>query len=50
MLSKEAKINIISDVIYDYLKGKHKDKIAKDLAEQIIDALDEEPPGWYTHG
>lgn len=41
MLSKEAKIDIISDVIYDYLKGKHKDRIAKQLAEQILKELNE---------
>ena len=41
MLSKEAKINIISDVIYDYLKGKNKDKVAKELAEQILQELGE---------
>jgi hypothetical protein len=41
MLSKEAKVDIISDVIYDYLKGKHKDKIAKDLAEKILYELGE---------
>lgn len=41
MLSKEAKIDIISDVIYNYLKGKYKDRIAKELAEQILKELNE---------
>lgn len=41
MLSKESKIEIISDILYDHLKGKHKDKIAKDLAEQILKELGE---------
>jgi hypothetical protein len=41
MLSKESKVDIISDIIYDYIKGKHKDKIAKDLAEQILKELGE---------
>jgi hypothetical protein len=50
MLSKESKIDIISEILHDHLKGKHKDKLSKDLAEQIIDALDEEPPSWYVHG
>lgn len=49
MLSKESKIDIISDIIYEHLKGKHKDKLSKKLAEEIIDALDEEPPSWYSH-
>lgn len=51
MLSKESQIEIISEIIYDYIKGKHKDRLSKDLAEQIIDALDlQEPPTWYVHG
>jgi hypothetical protein len=51
MLSKESQIEIISEIIYEHLKGKHKDRIAKELAEQIIDALDlQEPPTWYVHG
>lgn len=50
MLSKESKIDIIAEIIYDHLKGKHKDRLSKELAEEIIEALDEEPPSWYTHG
>jgi aspartate/glutamate racemase len=50
MLSNESKIDIISEIIYDHLKGKHKDKLSQDLAKQIIEALDEEPPTWYNHG
>lgn len=51
MLSHESLVQTISDVIYDHLKGKHKDKIAKQLAEEIIDVLDlDEPETWYTHG
>lgn len=41
MLSKESKIDIISEIIYDHIKGKHKDKIAKELAEQILKELKE---------
>jgi hypothetical protein len=41
MLSRESKVDIISDIIYDYLKGKHKDRIAKELAEQILKELNE---------
>lgn len=40
MLSHEALVQTISDVIYDHVKGKHKDKITKDLAEKIIDILE----------
>lgn len=51
MLSHEALVQTISDIIYDSLKSKHKDKIARDLAEKIIDALDlDEPESWYIHG
>jgi hypothetical protein len=50
MLSHEALVQTISDVIYDHVKGKHKDRISKDLAEKIIDALGlEDPEGWYIH-
>lgn len=51
MLSHESLVQVISDIIYDHLKGKHKDKLAKELAEEIIYELDlEEPPSWYIHG
>lgn len=41
MLSNESKIEIIADVIYDHLKGKHKDKLSKDLAKEIIEELED---------
>ena len=41
MLSKESKIEIISEIIHDHLKGKHKDKLSKELAYQILDSLSE---------
>ena len=48
MLSHEALVQTISDVIYDHVKGKHKDKISRDLAEQIIEILElDEPESWY---
>jgi len=51
MLSRESMVQTITDIIYESLKGKNKDKIAKDLAEQIIEALDlDEPESWYIHG
>lgn len=50
MLSHESKVDIIAEIIHDHLKGKHKDKLSIELAEEIIDALDEEPPSWYIHG
>jgi hypothetical protein len=51
MLSHESLVQTISDIIYDSLKSKHKDKIARDLAEKIIDALElDEPESWYMHG
>ncbi len=52
MLSNESKIDIISEIIHEHLKGKHKDALSKKLAGDIIEALslDEEPPSWYTHG
>jgi hypothetical protein len=50
MLSKESKIEIISEIVHDHIKGKHKDKLSREIAEEIIEALDEEPPSWYAHG
>lgn len=52
MLSNESKIDIISEIIYDHLKGKHKDQLSRKIAGEIVEALsiDEEPPIWYTHG
>lgn len=50
MLSNESKIEIISEILHEHLKGKHKDKLSRDLALEIIEALDEEPPSWYAHG
>ncbi len=29
---------IIADIIYDHLKGKHKDDLSSKLADQIIEA------------
>lgn len=51
MISNESKIEIISEILYDHLKGKHKDALSKKLAEDIIEAIDDEPtPSWYEHG
>lgn len=40
MLSHESKIDIIADIIYEHLKGKHKEKLSKELAEEILKELD----------
>jgi predicted small metal-binding protein len=39
MLSRQSQVDTIADIIYDHLKGKHKDKLSTELAEKIIDAL-----------
>lgn len=39
MLSDESKVDIIADIIYEHLKGKHKDKLSKDLAKKIVEEL-----------
>lgn len=49
MLSHESLVQTISDIIYESIKGKHKDKIARDLAEQIIEALDLDEPGTWAN-
>lgn len=41
MLSKQAKVDIIADIIYDHIKGKHKDALSIKLAEQIVNELAE---------
>ena len=50
MLSRESKIDSIVEIIYDQLKGKHKDRLAKQLAEEILDAIEDEATTWYEHG
>lgn len=40
MLSHESKVDIIAEIIHDHLKGKHKDKLSKELAEEILSELD----------
>jgi hypothetical protein len=50
MLSHESMVQTISDIIYESLKGKHKEKIARDLAKEIIEALDlNEKDDWYIN-
>jgi hypothetical protein len=50
MLSRESKIDSIVEIIHDQLKGKHKDKLARQLAEEILDSIEDEAPLWYEHG
>lgn len=40
MLSHQAKVDIISDIIYEHLKGKHKDALSIKLAEAIVNELE----------
>lgn len=30
---------IIADIVYDHLKGKHKDQLSAKLADEIIEAM-----------
>jgi acetyl-CoA carboxylase alpha subunit len=39
MLSHQAKIDIIADIIYEHLKGKHKDALSIKLAKEIVNQL-----------
>lgn len=32
---------IIADIVYDHLKGKHKDELSAKLANQIVEAVAE---------
>jgi len=47
MLSHESKIDSIVDIIHDQLKGKHKDKLAIQLAEKILEAIEDDT--WHEH-
>lgn len=47
MLSHEAKLQIIADIIYDHLKGKHKDKLSMELAEDILREISDDPDKWF---
>jgi|LakMenEpi03Aug12_release.lakeMendotaPanAssembly.Ray.scaffolds.fasta_scaffold2842165_2 hypothetical protein len=49
-MTEYEKIQKISEIIYDHLKGKHKDLLSKKLAVQIVEALQDNPPTWYIHG
>lgn len=49
-MTEDEKIEKISEIIHEHLKGKHKDLLSKNLAVQIIEALDNNPPTWYIHG
>lgn len=47
MLSHEAKVQAIADIIYDHLKGKHKDKLSMELAEEILQEISDDPNKWF---
>jgi len=49
MLSHEAKLQIISDIIYDHLKGKHKDSLSKKLAEEILSEISDDTEKWFDN-
>jgi ribosomal protein S7 len=50
MLSRESKIDSIIEIIHDQIKGKHKDRLARKLAEELLEAIDDDAPSWYEHG
>ena len=49
MLSDQTKIQIIADIIHDHLKVKHKDKLAIELAEQILQEISDDPNKWFPN-
>ena len=49
MLSHQSKIDIISEIIHQHLKGKHKDKLAKELSEKILELIDDNTHIWYEN-
>lgn len=49
MLSHQAKLQIIADIIYDHLKGKHKDKLSVELAESILREISDDPDKWFPN-
>lgn len=38
-MTEEEQIQIVSDIIYEYLKSKHKDALSQEIAKKIIEAL-----------
>lgn len=49
MLSHEAKLQIIADIIYDHIKGKHKDKLSMELAQTILEEIADDPDKWFSN-
>lgn len=49
-MDENRQIEIISDIVYEYIKSKHKDTQSKEIAKKIVEALRDEPPTWYIHG
>lgn len=47
MLSHESKLQIISDIIYDHIKGRYKEKLSKELAEEILAEISDDPDKWF---
>jgi hypothetical protein len=47
MLSHEAKIQVIADIIHEHLKGKHKDRLSKELAEKILQEISDDNDRWF---
>lgn len=45
MLSHQTKVQIIADILHDHLKGKHKDNLSKQLAEEILQEIQDE--SWF---
>jgi len=43
-------IERIANLIYPYLKTKHKKSEAYEIAQRILKELEKKPPIWYTHG
>ena len=43
-------IDLIANLLSPYLKTKHKDIQAQELAKKILEEIDKNPPTWYTHG
>lgn len=46
----QEKIDKIAKIIFPYLKTKHKNAQAQQIAKEILKEIDEEPPTWYNHG
>ncbi len=46
----EELVDRIANLLSPYLKTKHKDVQSHQIARDILEEIEKQPPSWYTHG